>query len=754
MFEREDWTLFRNLGTLSQRAGVPLRKLGSLVIKELCDNALDAGAHVRIEQQPDGWIYIEDNGSGLPNDPAILARLFSIKRPLTSSKLVRLPSRGALGNGLRVVVGAILASHGKLYVETQGIRCQLVPKDDGTTLAHSEPCPERTQGTLIAIKLGENIPLEENTLEWAQQAIRFAQTGKNYQGKTSPWWYDPDSFFEMCQASGKRPLSELLRVFRDITLETARTLGQAFTADEVSRSNAQEILLELRKYSTEPAPAILGKIGDTLEGFTHMQEYGSTKIKSSTLDAHLPFSIDAFVKVLEDGHHDSITFLVNRTSITGEINVQRQKSHQLGIIGCGLRHIVDVGRKPVQIICNISTPYMPITTDGKEPDLYRFIHPLFRVIEKAAKKAKRSQPVEKQGQRLSQRDVISQHLQASIQKASGDGKYRYSLRQLFYAVRPYMLDTFGKEFDYNYFAHVITDIEAEEGHDLPGLYRDARGIIYHPHTGQEIPLGTLNVERYERPEWTFNKILYSEKEGFFSLLKDARWPERNDCALLTSKGFASRAARDVLDLIGSTQEEIYFFCIHDADASGTLIYQALTEATRARGARKVHVINLGLDPAEAVEMGLQIETFRLVDSLKKGSRRLPVADYINDKWEAWLQCQRVELNAMSSPQFIAWLDQKFSAYAEKVVPPSPVLRNELEQHTQNAIERLITQRILEKAGFKKQVEIAMKYATKLSEHTDLEKIVRQHLATIPENRWHQPLNEHAEKIASHLLKQL
>jgi glutaredoxin 2 len=109
---------------------------------------------------------------------------------------------------------------------------------------------------------------------------------------------------------------------------------------------------------------------------------------------------------------------------------------------------------------------------------------------------------------------------------------------------------------------------------------------------------------------------------------------------------------------------------------------------------------------------------------------------------------------MSSPQFIAWLDQKFSVYAEKVVPPSPVLRNELEQHTQNAIERLITQRILEKAGFKKQVEIAMQYASKLSEHTDLEKIVRQHLANIPENRWHQPLNEHAEKIASHLFKQL
>lgn len=53
--------------------------------------------------------------------------------------------------------------------------------------------------------------------------------------------------------------------------------------------------------------------------------------------------------------------------------------------------------------------------------------------------------------------------------------------------------------------------------------------------------------------------------------------------MLTSKGFASRAARDVIDLLGDSEEELYFYCIHDSDASGTLIYQALTEATRARG---------------------------------------------------------------------------------------------------------------------------------------------------------------------------
>ena len=42
-FEREDWSLFRTLEGLQQKAGVPKAQLARLVLKELTDNALDAG---------------------------------------------------------------------------------------------------------------------------------------------------------------------------------------------------------------------------------------------------------------------------------------------------------------------------------------------------------------------------------------------------------------------------------------------------------------------------------------------------------------------------------------------------------------------------------------------------------------------------------------------------------------------------------------------------------------------------------------
>ncbi len=116
-FVRDDWTLFRNLATLGQKAGVGPHRIAPLVMKELCDNALDAGGSCRVGHLPDpSGFFVEDDGPGIDGTDEEIARLFSIRRPLTSTKLLRLPTRGALGNGLRVVVGSVIASGGTLAV--------------------------------------------------------------------------------------------------------------------------------------------------------------------------------------------------------------------------------------------------------------------------------------------------------------------------------------------------------------------------------------------------------------------------------------------------------------------------------------------------------------------------------------------------------------------------------------------------------------------------------------------------------------
>jgi hypothetical protein len=112
LFERHEWTAFRTIEGLQQKAGVPQNQLRRLVLKELTDNALDSGAAARVGRLHEGY-FVEDDGPGLDGSPNEIAALFSIRRPLISSKLLRLPTRGALGNGLRVVAGAVLVYLGR-----------------------------------------------------------------------------------------------------------------------------------------------------------------------------------------------------------------------------------------------------------------------------------------------------------------------------------------------------------------------------------------------------------------------------------------------------------------------------------------------------------------------------------------------------------------------------------------------------------------------------------------------------------------
>jgi len=101
-FEREDWSLFRTIEGLEQRAGVPKQWLRRLVLKELADNGLDIGAQVRVGELHGGGYFVEDNGAGI--EPKEVTRLFSIARPMMSTKLWRLPSRGAFGTKVKPAV--------------------------------------------------------------------------------------------------------------------------------------------------------------------------------------------------------------------------------------------------------------------------------------------------------------------------------------------------------------------------------------------------------------------------------------------------------------------------------------------------------------------------------------------------------------------------------------------------------------------------------------------------------------------------
>ena len=271
------------------------------------------------------------------------------------------------------------------------------------------------------------------------------------------------------------------------------------------------------------------------------------------------------------------------------------------------------------------------------------------------------------------------------------------------------------------------------------------GSIYHPHIGETITLGTLMVENYERPAWAFNKVVYIEKEGFSEALKEAGWAERHDCMLMSSKGFSTRAARDLVDKLAEHDEPVTIYCVHDADAYGTMIYQTFQEATRARGACKIQIVNLGLEPWEAVAAGLEIE------DVERGDKRKPVAEYViehddGDCWEEWLQTHRVELNAMTTPEFIEWLDAKMAKHGDgKLIPPPKVLTAELDEKLEAKVRAVLTERILREAGLETQVAAALN-AIKRPNGADLAKGIRDLFARSPQCEW----RAHVGGVVDHL----
>ena len=168
-FEREDWTAFRTVEGLQQSAGVALENLAPLVMKEITDNALDTGTEVTAGKLPGRRRLFRRRP--WPRDSterrSRWPQLFSIARPMVSTKLLRLPVRGAVGNGLRVVAGAVLASAGSLVVITRNRRIVLRPERDGSTTVVSVKPVKRPVGTRIEISFGPALPCGDGDLFWA-----------------------------------------------------------------------------------------------------------------------------------------------------------------------------------------------------------------------------------------------------------------------------------------------------------------------------------------------------------------------------------------------------------------------------------------------------------------------------------------------------------------------------------------------------------------------------------------------------------
>jgi DNA topoisomerase VI subunit B len=792
-FVRADWSIY--IANLPQRAGVPKHQIAQLILKELVDNALDEmdrvgwPGEVTLEHHADNIFTVTDRGRGFDDTPQELAYRFSIAKPMTSSKQWRRPSRGCVGNGLRVIVGAVVTGGGRIIIKTRNQEVTLRPRLDGTTAIEQVRSIDWPVGTALTVEIDPAYLNRTAVMEWASLAIDLAKhSGPAYNRKPSPLWLDADHIAtNMLAAIG--PIKTVSWFVAQLDRCSAREVGQLVTerfgkgrlCRDISKAAAAELLSTLQQVAVLIRPKQLGPMGRKawkherlLHGYAC--EEGSFKAGAHPPFGEIPYLVEAWAATCKPHSENEedvyavrpLGLTINRTPALIEPSCYREGLSRNVILSLGgLDCELSLPRGAYCIALNITSPFIPILGDNKVPHLGHFEQAIVKAVEAAVRRSARNCPpiLIKKGrangdsddgekddldtpQKRTQREQVLEILsRGEAQNKASGGSLEFNQRSLYYVVRELLPGLTA-----SYFATLVTEFENEHG-EIPLMFRTDRGVFYEPHGGEITPLGTLTVRDYRRGAWRYGAVLVCEKEDNVHMLRQAGVAERWDTFLLSSSGFTTRALKDLIDYIGRSREPVRMFAMIDADAHGSMIFQSLVKETKARGARNIEIINLGLFPWEALAEGLPHETGLIEQRAKKGKyRHAPVADYIIERdlvnqragnpnnepiWQKWLQDNRVELNAMISPRRVAWVERKLDFHSVgKVIPPDNVTRQTLADGLNLEIEHAVTKEALENAQGWIAEQIEKRLATiRLPTDAAIRKSIAKFLAKLPRENW-------------------
>jgi hypothetical protein len=315
--------------------------------------------------------------------------------------------------------------------------------------------------------------------------------------------------------------------------------------------------------------------------------------------------------------------------------------------------------------------------------------------------------------RVTIRDAAFRVMEEAYAKASNDGEMPVNPRQIYYAARwQILLLTDRDELQSGYFLQtLLRDYMDEYDCSDWDIVWDARGHFTEPHTEKVVPLGTLQVRQYmgerprlgpaievksdelyptQGPENRYKSVLFIEKEGFDPLFEASHIAERFDVGIMSTKGMSVSASRLLLDrLVDRGVEEV--LVLHDFDVSGFSIVGTLgTSSNIYRFSNQIPIIDIGLRLADVEAMDLLAEPYSTDKDWAKVSQTLK-RHGASEAEIAFLKDERVELNAMTSDEFVAFIEQKLEEHGvEKLVPGDEVI----EHHARRMIERHLIEKEL------------------------------------------------------------
>jgi DNA topoisomerase VI subunit B len=359
---------------------------------------------------------------------------------------------------------------------------------------------------------------------------------------------------------------------------------------------------------------------------------------------------------------------------------------------------------------------------------------LKRKLRQEGRRALREDQERRKQRAMTVKEAAWQVMEDAYLKASDQGRLPANARQIMYAARPLIIQRTGKAQPWaksSYFTQTLLPEFMREYPDLTAdwdVIFDARGHFREPHTRHFFGIGTLEVRQYLAawrrtlvrdldtveiphrlttvgPAHRYRYALFVEKEGFNPLLERAQIEERFDVALMSTKGMTVTAARALVEAL--SQAGVTILVVHDFDKSGLEILDKFSADTRRyQYTARPNVIDLGLRLEEALAMGLEREQVPYGkgtdprQSLRRcGATEAECTFLVHDRpWyheeEPW-EGERIELNAMTSAQFVRWLEDGLrAAGVTKLVPDADTLAQAYAhqrriRRLQHALERAL-----------------------------------------------------------------
>jgi DNA topoisomerase VI subunit B len=346
------------------------------------------------------------------------------------------------------------------------------------------------------------------------------------------------------------------------------------------------------------------------------------------------------------------------------------------------------------------------------------------------------------------KDVAYEVMEKAYRHASDNGELPAEARQIMYAARPEIQERTERQLSDTYFTQtLLPDFMAENPErtaDWDVVYDD-RGHFTEPHTGHMIGLGTLSVRDYlggvhdlkmqeagfasarivtRGPHGSYGALFYCEKEGFDPLFERVQLAKRFDTGTMSSKGMSVVAARKLADEICHAYQ-IPLLVLHDFDKAGFSIVAGFKRQASRRYTfeNKIKVIDLGLRLSDV--RGLQSE--RVSDKGSEATRRANLRrNGATEEEIEFLLHRRVELNAMTSRQLVAFVERKLQEHGiGKVVPKSAKLVDAYRLFARGREAEHIISRELKKLNGGSEVKVPR----------DLQVKVRTYLKKHPTMRW-------------------